>query len=370
MFDLSNFVNSYFKAMNDIVCTLPKGTEIPPCLSDVSFIIACSDKKGKVSLELVSRKNFDRITINGNEARPQSKSEPGLILSHNIPSLTDFLFDQDDKSKTVSMNIEVAYFVLEGFAFSNKEYNEKYWKDAKFVRNCAGSIPFDVGANGSMNAIDILWGYELGGYRQERLFNFLKLYGSKKLIPNTQREIQDEAFRDFWLVSPEKCKVEPTWSFTDFLSDLKTPVENNVLLLGSYKSESDFSQLKDELKELGYNGFLLKDSPDLPIQSNIEKLVSAIICSAFVIVIDKEASGHIAELNHMLQFRWRPVIVLRETAKPATAFLEDTLLTDSNFRVAILDEISKHTLIPHIKWAKKLVNNKIGNLNAINSWRN
>lgn len=370
MFDLASFAKNYFKALNDIVCTLPKGTAVPPFLSSTSFVIACSDKTGKVSIELVSRDNFDRIILNGKEARPESKTEPGLLISQDVPSLIDFLFAQDDKRTSISVNIEAPYCVLEGFTFSNKEYNEKYWKNAKFDRNCSGTIPFMVGTNGSVSAIDILWGYEQGGYRQERLFSFLKLYGNHGLVPSTKRGIQDEAFRDFRLVTPDHEEVKSSWSFTDFLSGLESPVEKNVLLLGSYKSDNDFEKLKAELGYLGYNAFLLKDSPDLPIQSNIEKLVSAIICSCFVIVVDKEASGHIAELSHMLQFRWRPVIVIRENSKPTTAFLEDTLLTDSNFRVAILDEISKHTLIPYIKWAKELINRKVDSFNTINHWRN
>ena len=370
MINLESFAKNYYKALNDIVCILPKGTEVPPFLSNTSFVIANSDKTGKVSLELVGRDNFDRIILNGSEVRPESETDPRLIISQDVPSLKDFLFPQDDKRTTISMNIDVRYTVLEGFAFSNKEYNDKYWENAKFVRICSGTIPFMVGTNGSLNAVGILWGYELGGSRRERLFNFIKLYGNQEFVPSTKREIQDEAFRDFRLITPEHGKVDTSWSFTDFLSSLKAPIEKNVLLLGSYKLDDDFKKLKKELDELGYNGFLLKDSPDLPIQSNIEKLVSAILCSYFVIVVDKEASGHIAELDELLRLRWRPVIIVREKNEPTTAFLEDSLLTDPNFRVAILAEISKHTLIPHIKWARDLIDKKVDSFNTINHWRN
>jgi hypothetical protein len=120
---------------------------------------------------------------------------------------------------------------------------------------------------------------------------------------------------------------------------------------------------------LGYNGFLLKDSPDLPIQSNLEKLYSAIICSCFIIILDIEASDHLIELDHMLERRFRPVIVLRETERPTTSFIEDKLRTDEYFRVKTIGEISPDTLLPHIKWARKLVDKQINNFNTINYWR-
>ncbi|MFQ5330317.1 MAG: hypothetical protein ACE5D4_10070, partial [Thermodesulfobacteriota bacterium] len=123
------------------------------------------------------------------------------------------------------------------------------------------------------------------------------------------------------------------------------------------------------LGELGYRGFLLKDSPDLPIQSNLEKLLSAIICSCFVIVLDKEASGHIAELGNMLQFRFRPVIVIRDTSKPTTAFLEDQIVSDSNFRVVVEPNVTAISLLPHIQWAKGIFDQKTENYNTINYWR-
>lgn len=342
MINLEELANNYYISLKDIISVLPKGTNVPTFLSHTSFVIACSDRTGQVSLELVGRDNFELITLGDREARPKSSTEPDIVVSQDTPSIAECIFPQDDKRTSVSMNVDTRYTVIEGLAFSNKEYNEKYWKDAKFARFTAGTIPFTVTSNGSLTAIDILWGYEWGGARQERLFNFLKLYGNYEFVPSTKQEIQDEAFRDFRLVTPSHDEVDTTWSFTDFLSALKSPVEKNVLLLGSYKSDDDFVKLKEELKDLGYNGFLLKDSPDLPVQSNIEKLVSAIICSCFIIVVDKEASGHIAELGELLKLRWRPVIIVRSTNKPTTTFLEDSLLTDNNFKVAVLEEISKH----------------------------
>lgn len=369
MFNLEEFAKTYYSAFRDIVSALPSTESIPNFLKDTSFVIACSDASGRVAIDIISRYNIKELIWNGQILSPQPVEEPGFLIAPNLQSIEQIIFPQDDKRTAVSTTISIRYVILDGLAFSNKEYNDKYWSDANFYRNCAGSIPFQVKSTGSMLGLNILWGAELCGQRQERLFEYIKIYGNRNMLPMDSKVLQDEVFRDFAHATSKLFKKLDNWSFTDFLNGLKEPVERNVLLLGSYKSENEFSNLKTALKQLGYNGFLLKDSPDLPIQSNLEKLFSAIICSSFIIVLDKEASGHIAELSHMLQFRFRPVIVVRETDKPTTAFIEDRILTDSYFRIAVLKDITTQSLLPYIKWAKEIINKQINSFNEINHWR-
>lgn len=369
MLNLKQFAKDYYGTLHDILLTLPSGVLVPQFLKNTSFVIACSDKIGKVAIDILSRANITEIVWDGKTISAISEGEPEFLIAPDLPNLESFLFPQDDKRTSVSITIGEPHIVLDGLAFSNKEYNDKYWSEAKFYRNCVGSIPFKVTSTGAMLGLDLLWGAELDGKRQERLFEFIKIYGSKELLPTESRDLQDEAFRDFGHAVPKLGKELEKWSFTDFLNSLQTSIDRNVLLLGSYKSEKEFAQLKGVLEELGYNGFLLKDSPDLPIQSNLEKLFSAIICSCFIIVVDKQASGHIAELGHLLQLRFRPVIVLRESKTPTTTFLEDRILTDEFFRIAIVNEISPQVLLPYIIWARALIAKQIGNYNSINDWR-
>lgn len=111
------------------------------------------------------------------------------------------------------------------------------------------------------------------------------------------------------------------------------------------------------------------DSPDLPIQQNLEKLFAAVMFSSFVVIIDDDASGHIAELAMLLQFHFRPMIIIRRTVKPATAFLEDRVLTDDSCRVEVLGELTAGNLTPAVRWAREWLASQEKNLNAINSWR-
>lgn len=323
---------------------------------------------GRFAIDIISHDNIKEIMWDEKILTPIPGGDPGFIIIPSIPTIAQVLFPQDDRRTSVSITADKPHVVLDGLAFSSKEYNDKYWAEAKFYRNCAGSIPFMATSTGSILGLDLLWGTELRGQRQERIFDYIKVYGNEAL-PKEISQIRDDAFRDIGHALPKLGKELDHWSFTDFLNNLRIPIETNVLLLGSYHSNEDFNQLKAALKFLGYNGFLLKDSPDLPIQSNLEKLYSAITCSCFIIVLDKKASGHIAELGDMLKLRFRPVVVIRDTEKPTTAFLEDRLLTDEYFRVAIIKEISSQTLLPHVKWAKEFVEKQISNFNAINNWR-
>jgi len=369
MIDLEKFIKKYYKALRDIVSALPTSAYVPEWLKNTSFVIGRSDIAGKVSLEIMSRENVKEIVWKGKTISPPTSHKIGFLISPNNQSIEKLIFPQDDKGTSVSITIGDKYFVMENLSFSNKEYHNKYWIDANFCRFNSGSIPFLVTSTGSMLGINLLWGFELEGQRQERIFEFIKIYGNTDMLSEGDQEIRDEAFRDFRIAVTRLGKKQVDWSFTDFLNDLQIPMDRNVLLLGSYKLNQEFEQLKVVLDELGYNAFLLMDSPDLSIQSNIEKLFAAIFCSCFVIVIDKEASGHIAELNTMLQFRFRPVIVLREQEQPATAFLEDSILTNDYFKVAIVDDISAPALLPHITWARDIFDRQKINFDTINYWR-
>lgn len=367
---LRDFAGLYYECLHDIVSALPKGSPLPSCFTDTSFVIASADVGGKVALDIISRNNLREIHMDGKALSPASESKPTFIITDNLNSIEQFLFPQDDKRTSVSFSVRVRNLVLDGLAFSNKEYNEKYWKDVEFYRNTSGTIPFSVDSSGSMLGLDLLWGAELSGRRQERLFEFIKIYGNKKMIPANRDDLLDEVFRDFGHAVPKLGKEIDNWKFSEFLNGLGASYDKNVLLLGPYKSsDEDFTSLQAALTELGYNTFLLKDSPDLPIQTNLEKLFTAIICSCFIIVLDKEASGHIAEMETMLHFRFRPVIVLREQANPTTAFLEDRILSDEFFKVAVTSNITSLNLLPSIKWARELVDTRIKKLDSINRWR-
>lgn len=369
MINTNAFVEKYFRSLRVIVDTLPKNASIPSSLSETSFVIGYCDVRGKLGIQLLSREEEPVLVIDGKAIESKPNDEAKIICLPVAQNIEQSIFPQDSSGTSPSMTIANQHVILKGLAFSSQQYNDKYWNDANFYRNCAGDIPFSVTKDGAMLGLALFWGTELDGVRTEKLFEYIKIFGSQELLPASDKEIQNEAFRDFGHCASQIGKELDEWSFTDFVSSLEGPIEENVLLLGSYKSDDEFEHFKTILGELGYRGFLLKDSRDLPIQSNLEKLLSAIICSCFVIVLDKNASGHIAEMTAMLRDRFRPVIVVRDTAKPTTSFLEDLIGTDDNFRIVIEPNITAVSLLPHIQWAKSRLSDREGSYNKINHWR-
>jgi len=370
MADIEEFVKVYYRSLKDIIEVLPDTSNLLPCIEDTSIIIGFTDKRGKLAIQLFSRKKNKEIVINGNIIKPISKKTPRIVHVKDVDNLERIIFPQNNDDFVVSMSLGDNHIVLSGLAFSSKDFNDKYWKDVKFYRNCAGNIPFTVTGKGAVLALDILYGVEIDGKRNEILYEYLKVFGSEEALPKTKKEIFNSVFQDFYHTIQGDDKKTGSWSFTDFIAELEAPVQKNVLLLGSYASNDDFEKMRTLLLKFGYNGFLLKDSPDLPIQSNLEKLLAAIICSSFVIVFDDEASGHIAELGNMLQFRFRPVIIIRKENRPSTTFIEDQILTDENFKVIIEPNISQLDVLQFIKWARNKLSNKKENYNKINYWRN
>jgi hypothetical protein len=91
--------------------------------------------------------------------------------------------------------------------------------------------------------------------------------------------------------------------------------------------------------------------------------------SSFIVVIDDHASGHVAELDNLLQHEFRPTIVLRSTPRPSTAFLEDSILTKYSFRIEVMENITAVALTPAIRWAREWGATRKNQLNTINTWR-
>ena len=192
-----------------------------------------------------------------------------------------------------------------------------------------------------------------------------------KFVPVSTLAIRELAIADISSSVLKLPGAKTDWKFEEFLNALEGPIDQNVLLLGPYSSatEDRFRDAKAALERLGYTSFLLKDSPDLPIQTNIEKLVAAVMFSSFIVVIDDHASGHIAELDRLLQLEFRPTVILRSTPRPSTAFLDDSISTKDSFRIEVMESVTAAALTPAIRWAREWGATRKNQLNTINSWR-
>ena len=364
------FVSRYYTALTELAQAVSSGAQehLPDCLRDTSFVLACLDDRNRTAIELQSRVAYTRIMVNGSLIAARD-GEPTFLLARSR-SVEAFLFPQAVEHSQPGFLVQSPYTVLSHLAFSNAEFARKHWSEAKFARIVC-DLPFSVGPNGTIQGIDILYGFESNGKANQRLIEYVLIFGERRLIPSTLDAVRDLAFHGFVAATSEIKQQQPDWSFTGFLRGLEGAIENNVLILGPYSETAALEGLKQELRTLGYSGFLLKDAPDLEVQTNLEKHIAAVMCARFVIVVDTKPSGHIAEIVELLRLQLRPVIVLRDETGPSTAMLDDSIQTDPYFRTVILSEtgIGAKDLVPHIGWANDKLAQKIDSLNRINTWR-
>lgn len=349
-----------------------------PLLKEPGLAIGFSDSTGKSVLELQSKNYAEKtqLRINGKlePFRPIDPTQYAVITFTCKTPVERQLFPYIPEGPLKPrIKVSAKNISFHNLCFCTSEYKRKYGQKIEYPTFVGDfNVPFDVTHDGLFIGMNLLHGLEVDGKRHEKYIEFVLIFGNSNLIPCDDAGIRDIAFAAFSSLVTGK-DIRPEVGFSDFLRTLETPVKQNVLLLGSYsskKDEEDFNKLKSCLPSFGYSGFMLKDSQDLPIQSNIEKLLAANIFSCFVIVLDSQPSGHIAEIKELLSHRFRPVIIVRHKgSKPSTAFLEDRIALDDNFRIAEVSEISNAELLPHIKWAKEKTDTQIDSYNEINSWR-
>ena len=259
--------------------------------------------------------------------------------------------------------------VIQGVAFASPQFATRHWADAPFYRHCAEELPLRVTATGDVLGVDLLYGWEEHEKAQSRLLEIVRIFGSSDMLPADDHSIEDLAWNDFSHGFPGRGVQQPAWSFARFLKTLEAPANETVLLLGSYHTGESFDEAAGALNELGYRTFALRDAPDISFQTNTEKFLAGVMCSAFVVVVDTHPSGHFSELTHLLDLRLRPVIVLRHEASPPSWFQDDRIRTDDLFRVVVQSEFCARSLAEHVQWARATMMDRVKKLNAVNHWR-
>ena len=319
-------------------------------------------------MEFRSRDRYPTLIINGNEAQPRSKTEPGLIVVDSNSKLETIIFPGTTDDSPVTWRLS-GHAALHGLTFASAEFASRHAPPGFHAQFTGGDIPFEVQSDGGILAVNVTNGYVAGGKPEIKFTEWVRLFGARSFVPTSEAAVRELAITDLSSVALKLPRAEPNWEFSDFLASLEGPVDQNVLLLGSYATTERFQEIGDALKKLGYSPFLMKDSPDLPIQKNLEKLFAAVMFSSFVIIVDDHASGHIAELATLLQFRFRPMILLRRAPYGSTSFLDDSVLTDETCRVEVIEGVTASNLAPAIRWAREWLAARENQLNAINSWR-
>jgi hypothetical protein len=369
----ADLVTTYVETLGDLVDTIadPVKDQLPSCLSKLAGVLSWTGEGGGLLLNLLGTRH-QSIVINDQRIFLDPK-RPIQAHLRAMKRLEAELIPRAPTEGLPIFEIEAVHIRFRRLALASSEYARKYWQGAPgiaFTLDAPSVIPFRVEPTGSLLGIELLWGCEVDGNQHEQFIEFFKLFGSEAVKPRSLSEIRDEAFLDFVStvnVIEAKDTTAPR-SFTSMLKALRESVKDTVLILGSYAEKDHFYPIRDALASFGYNGVLLSDHEDVPEQSNAEKMMFAAMCSAFIVALDDSPSGHIAELQSLLDRPIRPVIVIRSKGAPSTRYLDDSIRTSGEFKVHEAG-ITARELAEPIRWAREKVRRKTAELNRINSWR-
>lgn len=178
-------------------------------------------------------------------------------------------------------------------------------------------------------------------------------------IKDILRLIHDSEIGDFYQFQEERKKV--------FL----ITKEKSVIVLGRYTEPEmqELLQVRDYLRSKGYDAYLIKDLPELPMMSNEEKVRLWTISSRFCIMIDREPAGHIAEFQILKEQR-TILALLRPKGKRSTYMIGDEHLVD--YRYINLFEFENsplEVLDLAINWAENLVKERVKQYGEYYPWR-
>jgi hypothetical protein len=123
------------------------------------------------------------------------------------------------------------------------------------------------------------------------------------------------------LAASIKSAFDLVWSRADAILENS----DSVLILGK-DSGLPLDRLKRiacKLEDLGYYTYIVKEQPDRPGESVIQKVMRFALSSKFVVVENTEASGHLYEFPHIAKAAECVTVVLQEEGQGATWLFED-----------------------------------------------
>ena len=203
-----------------------------------------------------------------------------------------------------------------------------------------------------------------------RYVRYVELYPDKnelftpvKAVANARKDLR--GFLDF-VTNPEFGPIVQKYvKIGDAVHQLK---EKSVVVLG--KHTPLLRRIRDELRTLEYNAFLVKGQPDLPEQTPEEKVKLYTLMSKFAVMEDSLASGHIAEFEYCKNNRV-VLVILRQEGKCSTWMIGDAPLVDINYIKSFeYTQRNLHdVLVEASKWAESFIQRRVNSYKKHFPWR-
>jgi hypothetical protein len=200
-------------------------------------------------------------------------------------------------------------------------------------------------------------------YVRSRMYLEFSDLGIKEPLPESELEhIAQKCFEQ----SEDGAVSE---SFSDWLDKWKRSM---VLVLGKDNTPESWARLAticDQLKQLGYSPYLIKDQPDIGHLTNEEKMLAYAAVSRFVVIEKSEPSGHIDEA-HICAINRFVGIWLKEEGKGDTWMQGDYEVSFLNIKsFTYVNGGMDEAINVGVEWAEQYLGNKEAQLNSIYPFR-
>lgn len=152
---------------------------------------------------------------------------------------------------------------------------------------------------------------------------------------------------------------------------LSTDIEDSVIILGDYdggQHEAEMKKIRDYLESKGYRPSLIKELPSHPSHSLTRKVKMWCLTSRFVVLIDREPSGHIREYSD-LSSEDVPLALIRESDTGSTFMIGHERLTDDYIEPFEFETAPSETVDDVVSWAEEFIDEISSLYNEEYPWR-
>jgi hypothetical protein len=147
--------------------------------------------------------------------------------------------------------------------------------------------------------------------------------------------------------------------------------QRTVIVLGSYHPphSGELASLRDDLKRRGYDAKLISDLPDLPSESNAQKVQNWTSAARFAVMIDRDPAGHLAEYE-LLRAQQTILALFRPTTGGSSWMIGDDEEVDVNFiRTFHFQRSPLETMERAVEWAERIARKREDAFNRRYPWR-
>ncbi|GGK79443.1 class I SAM-dependent DNA methyltransferase [Haloarcula sebkhae] len=160
-------------------------------------------------------------------------------------------------------------------------------------------------------------------------------------------------------------------SFAQRLSDLITASDNAVYVLGKYggATEAELLDVRNELRDKGYEAYIDRDLEDFPTQDLSGSVTTTMRLAKFCVMVDREASGHLneyqlAQLNRTVLARLTPEDGGSSRMIGTAEMIDVNYIEEFEFEVRPQERLSEA-----VDWAEEMVSKRRQKYTEMYDWR-